>query len=111
MKGCTMVVVTIQPTIVGTRGLMMSNTTQMNRHHPLTKQWKAIVGKRKKTDAEMDELEQLQWEMSLYYNPKMGPIVPTQNILASTIQGARLFKEGKLVERFVEFIESDVALD
>ena len=101
----------IQPTIVGTRALLMSNTTSMNRHHPLTKQWKAIVAKRKKTDEEQDEVEHLQWLMSGYFSPKLGPTLPTQNILAATIQGARLFKEGKLVERFVTIVEGEVPLE
>jgi hypothetical protein len=104
-------IVMIQPTIVGTRALLMSNTTSMNRHHPLTKQWKAIVAKRKKTDEEMDEVEHLQWMMSVYFNAKLGPVLPTANILAATIGGARLFREGKLVERFVNFVEGDVALE
>ena len=100
----------IQPTIVGTRALLMSNTISMNRHHPLTKAWNAIKNKRKKTDAEQDELEHLQWLMSIY-SDKQGPIMPTANILAATIKGARLFKEGKQVERFVTFLESDVPLE
>jgi hypothetical protein len=49
--------------------------------------------------------------MSIYFNPKLGPVMPTANILAATIQGARLFKEGKQVERFVTFIEGDVPLE
>lgn len=106
----TMATTLLQPTIVGTRSLLMSNTTSMIRHHPLTKQWKAIVAKRKKTDEEQDELERLQWLMSIYGNAKTGPVLPTANILAATIGGARLFKEGKLVERFVTFVEGEVPL-
>lgn len=106
-----MAVSTIQPTIVGTRSLLMSKPTSLNRHHQLTKQWNAIKGKKKKTDEEMDELEHLQWLMSIYFSPKLGPVLPTQNILAATIGGARLFKEGRQVERFVTFVEGEVALE
>jgi hypothetical protein len=101
----------IQPTIVGSRALLVSNPTALNRHHLLTKQWNAIKGKKKKTEQELDEIDHLQWLMGLYFDPKLGPVLPTQNIRKSAIEGARLSKEGKLVERFVTFVEGEAALE
>lgn len=55
---------------------------------------KLISGKRKKTDADLEELAKLEFIGGLYYSDNPGVILPAEVIEATINGGARKFKEG-----------------
>jgi hypothetical protein len=67
----------------------------------VAKQIKAASGKRNKTDDDHAELAQLEWLGGLYYMAEIGPFVPALNLQKCLIEGARLSRDGKKVERGV----------
>lgn len=61
------------------------------------KAMKAISGKRKKTDADYEELARLEFMAGLYMGPD-GPIIPAANIDSMVINAAKKNREGKLAQ-------------
>lgn len=58
---------------------------------------KAITGKRKKTDADYEEIARLEFLGGLYMNDE-GPFIPSGNFRKCLIEGARRNKDGKQFE-------------
>jgi hypothetical protein len=61
----------------------------------------AKIAKKQKTESEYATLYRLEWEGSLYIDPKIGIVIPADNILKAIIEGARRAKLGKAVEASV----------
>lgn len=61
------------------------------------KAMKAVSGKRKKTDADYEELARLEFMAGLYMG-KDGPVIPAANIDSMVINAARKNREGKLAQ-------------
>jgi hypothetical protein len=80
----------------------------------LNRQIKAITAKRKKTDEDLRLIERLEWYGGLYTgtNGKAGPVVvqPTSKVRKCLINAARIFKQGKNVERALSFAELEIPL-
>jgi hypothetical protein len=55
---------------------------------------KLISGKRKKTEADLEELARLEFIGGLYYSDNPGVILPAKILEAAIDGGARKFKEG-----------------
>jgi len=86
----------------------MHNNRCVNPRDPLKKAISAITAKgKRKTEADLDELERLEFVAGLYYDEQMGPYIPSQNIRKMLIEGARKVKLGKQFESGV-FITDDV---
>lgn len=76
----------------------MHNPRLLDPDYPIVREMKAITGKRKKTDADRERLETLEWFGGLYEED--GRIVqPTAKVRKSLIETARISKLGKSVER------------
>lgn len=90
--------------LVGKTPLLCHNVEIANPMSPQAKAMAEITGKRKKTDADRIQLARLEWFAGLYTAPGItGPAFPTRAIRKSLIEGARLTKRGKDVERAVSF--------
>lgn len=85
----------------GTRPLLLHNVRLASPLNPYAKQLKALNGKRNKTDEDRLAIARVEFEGSLYWDEEVGPYMPGPNLLASLVEGGRLTKAGKRVERGV----------
>lgn len=91
----------VRLTGTGTRPLLMHNVQLASPLNAYAKQLKALNSKRVKTDEDRIAVARVEFEGSLYFDPEIGPYVPGPNVLASLVEGGRLTKAGKKVERGV----------
>jgi len=85
----------------GTRPLLMHNVRLASPLNAYAKQLKALNSKRVKTDEDRLAVARVEFEGSLYSDPEVGPYIPGPNLLASLVEGGRLTKSGKKIERGV----------
>jgi hypothetical protein len=96
----------------GTKPLLMHNARLANPMDPYAKAMKEISGKRKKTEDDHAELARREFQGGLYYDEKLGPCIPERMLFATMVEGARLLKRGRDVERgFIGFDAANYALD
>lgn len=95
----------ISMTITGDAPLIIQADTLADPLHPLTKEYKAVTSKKKKTDADHAEMGRIEFEGGLYIDDD-GPYLPSDYIFKALVESARMNKEGKSVERAV-FITAD----
>ena len=89
----------------GTAPLLMHNARLVDPLDTVAKQIKAVSGKLRKTDEDHEEMARLEWLGGIYFLPDTGPFMPGTNLQKCIIEGARLNKDGKKIERGV-FLES-----
>jgi len=94
-------------TCTGTTPLLMHNPRLSNPLDEITRAIKRISGKRVKTEEDHEEIARLEHAGSLYLDPDVGPYLPGQNFEKCLVEGARITKAGKKIERGV-FVETDV---
>jgi hypothetical protein len=83
----------------GSAPAMMQSERLANPIDPLTKTLKAITGKRKKTDADYEEIARIKFLGSLYYDERLGPYWPAQNVDRMFYDAAKLSRRGPDVKR------------
>ena len=66
---------------------------------PLAQQIKTLTSKRKKTADDYKAIAQLEFEGGLYWDDKLGVVVPSWNVQKCLIEAARLRRLGKGIER------------
>lgn len=86
-------------TLTGTAPLLHHNSRLSNPIDPIVRAMKDITGKRKKTDADLLEIAHLEFVGGLYHVEGLGPVIPGQNIEKCIVEGGRITKQGKQVER------------
>lgn len=91
----------VRLTATGTRPLLVHNVQLASPLNRYSKALKAANSKRTKTDEDRVAIARIEFEGSLYFDPEIGPYVPSQNVLAALVEGGRLTKAGKKVERGV----------
>lgn len=96
--------VTLQ--LTGTSALMMNNPQTVNPFNPFAKAMKALTSKRTRTESEENELIKLKFMAALYHDEKIGPYLPAVAVWRSIMDGARISRAGKGIERGV-FAEED----
>lgn len=101
---------TIKFTIRGTHAALMQGERLANPLDPLTRQLKAITGKKKKTDADYEEMARIEFLGGLYHDQKLGPYWPAQNLDRMFLDAARLSKRGQDVKRGFMVIDDRVPL-
>lgn len=89
--------------------LIMHNGQLADPRNPIVKEVKKISGKRKKTDADYDEMARLEFQGSLYMGEN-GPVLPAHVLEGAIINGAKKNKEGTLAKPAI-FIEKNFALE
>ncbi len=94
-------------TITGTRPLIMNNARMANPLDPAAKAYKAVSGKRSKTDQDLEDLFRLGHVGALYHDPDVGPYLPSDNIWKCLEEGAMKHKLGPKIREGV-FIKTDV---
>lgn len=94
--------------IEGTAPLLMHSARGVDPLDPVVKQVKAITSKRKKTEDDMERIARLEFEVSLYHDERVGPFIPGVNIEKCLVEGGRITKAGKNVERGL-FVTDNIA--
>lgn len=85
----------------GTKPLLMHNVRLASPLNPYAKELKSLNSKRTKTDEDRLAVARTEFEGSLYFEDGIGPYIPGENVRASLIEGARVTRSGKKVERGV----------
>jgi hypothetical protein len=85
--------------------MLMHNGQTADPLNHWSKQMKAISGKRKKTDADYEELAKIEFMAALYID-KTGPIIPAANIDSMLVNAAEKLREGPLVKSGVFCLKS-----
>ena len=91
----------VRLTATGTRPLLQHNVQLASPLNRYSKALKAANSKRTKTDEGRVAIARIEFEGSLYFDEQVGPFIPGQNVLASLVEGGRLTKAGKKIERGV----------
>ena len=97
----------------GIRPLVMHNGLMADPTNPLVRRIKEITskGSKKLTDSDYEERDRLEIEAGLYYDEKLGPIIPADNIERCIQLGAQKSRIGKDVQAAVFCTEPIVKLD
>ena len=81
--------------ITGMAPLLMHNGQLADPLNDIAKKMKAIAGKRKKTDADFEELAKLEFLGGLYLDDKERPVVPGELIESMLAESAKSQRMGK----------------
>lgn len=79
----------------GISPIILHSCQCVNPLHPLTLEMKKITSKRKKTEEDLIQLSDLEWEAGLYWDDQIGVYIPAENIEATIREGAKASKQGK----------------
>lgn len=85
--------------ITGVRPVLMHNAQLSDPLNAHARAIKEISSKRKKTDADLEEMSRREWLGSFYWDDKMGPFVPETNLERMLRDAAKLNKMGTAVNR------------
>lgn len=97
-------------TVRGITPLMMHSERLANPFDPLTKEIKAVTGKRKKTEDDQLEIARLEWLGGLYFDDDAGIHVPGYNMFAAIVNGGKLHKLGTAIKRAALVKEDHIRL-
>lgn len=95
----------------GMTPLLTHNERLANPFDGLTRQIKAISGKRKKTDDDLLEMARLEWLGGLYFDEQIGPFIPGYNALAALIMGGKVHKLGTAIKRGALVLEDKLPIE
>lgn len=97
-------------TVRGITPLMMHSERLANPFDPLTKEIKAVTGKRKKTEDDQLEIARLEWLGGLYFDDDAGIHIPGYNMFAAIVNGGKLHKLGTAIKRAALVKEDHIRL-
>lgn len=96
---------------VGVSPLVMNNAQKANPLNEKTKAFRSASKVRGKTEEQVEELARLEWECGLYYDEKLGPVVPAENLRQCLREGATRFRKGRDFESGLMISDSEVKLE
>lgn len=94
----------------GVTALLMHNVRLANPLDAHAKELKKLSGIRKKTEDIYEQMAHLEYLGGLYISERLGPYLQGNSLHKAWIEGARLSKNGKQVERGVLIDEYEVPL-
>src|SRR5271165_5862329 len=97
--------------IEGTRPLLMHNGRLSDPLDEATRKLSAAAKKKQKSMDEQVEVGRLEFDGGLYWDEKLGPYIPVDNLQAMIIEGARKRKLGKDFESLVEIVVPDTGVE
>lgn len=84
--------------LIGNSPLLCHNPRMVDPEYPLNREIKSLTAKRKKTDADLQTIERLEWYGGLY--EENGIVVqPVAKVRKCLINTAKIMKLGKGIER------------
>lgn len=100
----------VRLTGTGTRPILMHAIRLASPLDPYAKELKRLNGKpsSKRTDEDRMEIARTEWEGGMYWTEELGPYIPASWVFKNLVEGARLTKAGKKIERgvMIENMES-----
>lgn len=102
---------TLNIKITGTSPLLMQAETLANPLHELTKAHKAVSGKRKRTEEDYLWLLESEWSASLYYDPAIGPYLPSLNIEGCIAEAGKIHRLGKTIKQALQVVNDMAKLE
>lgn len=97
----------LKTTWEGIRPLIVHNGQLADPLNKYSRLLKDVTSKRKKTDADHEEMARIEFEGGLYWDDKEGPVMPQDCIEATICAGAKKSRIGKDVQAAV-FVKDDV---
>lgn len=91
----------VRLTAVGTAPLLMHNAQLSDPLATVTKELKKVSSKRTKTEEDQEMMARIEFEGGLYIDNELGPYIPAANLHRCLVEGAKLNKLGRHVERGV----------
>jgi hypothetical protein len=98
-------------TLNGTTPLIMHSPKCVNPLHPIAKQMKALTSKKKKSEADLEMISDLEWEAGVYWDDSIGLVIPNECLAATFLEGAKMNKNGSAFQKYVQVVDSLAALD
>lgn len=97
-------------TFVGVKPLLMHSPQMANPLNPITKELKKYSSKRTKTDDDHLAMSKLEFIGGSYYDKEVGYYIPSENVEACIVAGAKVSKNGKKVPLAVNIREFRIPL-
>lgn len=91
----TQVMKTLKLKLTGVSPVLLHSTQGLNPMSHYSKAMKEISSKRKKTDSDLEELAKIEFMSGLYLNEKHQVIIPSENLEAALVAGAKKTKSGQ----------------
>lgn len=102
---------TLRFKIEGVSPLLMHSDRLVNPLDPIKKMIVPLTSKRKKTDEDHEQIAALEFEAGFYFDEKLGPVIPAQNIEAMIKKAATRRKLGTTVVAGLMVIAEHYALE
>ncbi len=84
----------------GNSPLMMHSDRGANPLDPQAKEMKKLTSQRQKTDDIHEAIARMEWELGMYFDKAShGPYIPTANLRATMVEGAKFNKLGQAMKR------------
>lgn len=99
----------IRVTVRGISPLLMHNPRMVDPEFQLNREIKALTSKRKKTDEDLANIGRLEWYGGLYHDGDTI-VQPTSKVRKSFVNTAKITKQGKSIERVLQFCSVTVPL-
>lgn len=84
----------------GTTPLIMHSCQCVNPLHPISLKIKKLTSKRKKTEEDLIQISDLEWEAGAYWKDDIGLYIPAENVEATLTNGAKSFKRGSDIQKY-----------
>lgn len=95
----------------GESPMLMHSDRGVDPLDPLTIELKKLTSTRKKTDEIHQQVARLEWELGMYFDPELGPCLPTANLRGVIVEGAKFAKLGATVKRATFVLQERARLD
>ncbi len=97
----------LKTTWTGIRPIILHNGQLADPLNKYSRMLKNVTSKRKKTDADHEEMARIEFEGGLYWDEKVGVYLPSDGIEATICAGAKKSRIGKDVQAAV-FVQDEI---
>lgn len=90
--------------------LLMHSDRLANPLDPMTRAHKTLTDKRKRTQEDHELIAHSEWRWSMYWAEGIGPYLPSANIRSAIVEGGKLSKLGKALQRGTLILDDKIPL-
>jgi len=91
--------------------LLMHSDRYSDPLDPMTKAHKELTSKRKKVDEDHEAIAKSEWLGALYWDEKLGPYIPGQNVKSALVAAAKFHRMGQTFKRAVVIADDRMRLE
>ena len=95
----------------GLTPLIMHSCKCVNPLHPISILLKELTSKRHKTEEDLRKIADLEWQAGAYWRDDIGLYIPAENVEATLLNGAKLNKKGKDIQKYCNVVDLYIPLD